>query len=348
MTMRAMVLTESRQIQPRSLPLPEIGPREVLVRVMATGVCGSDLATWRGTHPYKRAPATLGHELSGVVVRCGVDVSSMRRGDRICASSYGWCGQCVPCTKGRPQLCAARVNLSHRGLAGSFAEYLVLREEMAFQLPSGVDFSRGALVEPLSIGVHAVRLAGPRLGARLLILGCGTIGLSCCLVARSLGFARIVCTDADAAKGKLAAGAGADVFLDAGGRVVEEALLALGGDADVTIVASGHSRALQEATEVTRPGGEVIVVSFFGGPAPVPLDDVVRREISVRGACLSTPVDFTDALDWIAKGTIDPLTLVTHHFALEEAARALQLMDAGQPGVGKILLYPGEGVPGAR
>ncbi|WP_030106141.1 zinc-dependent alcohol dehydrogenase [Actinoalloteichus caeruleus] len=337
-TMRAAVLDGVRSIRNRRVPIPAMGPAELLVRVLASGVCGSDLAAYRGTHPYKTAPVVLGHELCGVVEQVGAQVTGFAPGDLVCSAAFSPCDRCAACRGGAAHLCSDRANLSHRGWEGSLAEYVVLRENMTFRLAEHVDPVAGALVEPLTIGRHAVGLARP--DPSVAVLGSGSIGLACVLAVRRSWRATVTCVDLGPAKGRLARAVGADRYVDAAeedqAEVAERA-----GPAGVTFVASGHPGVLDQAAAMTRPGGQVVVVSYFPGPAAVDANALVGRELTVTGSALSTPEDFAEVIGWVERGLVDPRALVTHTVELAEAAEAFALADRADGTVGKVVIRTG-------
>ncbi|RNL74120.1 L-iditol 2-dehydrogenase [Streptomyces sp. I6] len=338
--MKAAVLTGRRTIAHQDTAAPEPGRGELLVRVDATGICGSDLAAYRGTHPYKTAPAVLGHEFSGTVVAVGADVTGFTVGDRACSAAFSHCDACAQCLHGAPHLCTRKLNLSHLDWTGSFAELVVLRPNMAHRLPPDLHPVAGALVEPLSIGLHAVRLVGEGAGRSVLVLGSGTIGLSCLIAARQLGHATVACVDVGPEKGGLALGLGADAYADArDGDPVPEALEALAGPADVVVIAAGYPGVTDQALRAVRPGGDIVIVSYFEDRHPVDLNALVGREVTVHGSALSTPRDFTEVIDRLAAGTLDVLPMVTHHFPLAGTGSALRLMDRADVPTGKIMLH---------
>jgi len=337
--MEALVLTEPGTLAPKRLPVPEPGPGELLVRVRATGVCGSDLAVYRGTHPYKRAPIVLGHELAGTVERVGAGVAGFAPGDRVCAASFSHCEHCRACRAGRAHLCEAKATLCHRGWNGSFAEYVLLRENMAHRLPDGIGWQVGALVEPLSIGLHAVRIAAQEPGRELAVLGSGNIGLCCLIAARRLGF-RTVCVDVRPAAGATALALGAAAFVDAReGDVAGAVRGAIGGPADAVIVAADYPAVCEDALGIAAPGGRAVVVSYFGARDPaVPLNALVGAEMTLTGSALSTPAEIAEVIGWLAAGEIDPRPLIAHVPDLGGAGAAFAQMDSGAGRTGKIVV----------
>ncbi|MFJ7900010.1 zinc-binding dehydrogenase [Streptomyces sp. NPDC096198] len=337
--MNAAVLTADRTMEYREVPVPEAGPGELLVRVAASGICGSDLSAYRGLHPYKKAPVVLGHEFCGRVVATGPGVDRFSAGDLVCSSAYASCDTCPPCRTGATHLCRNRTNLSHLGWEGSFAELVLLRENMTYRLPAGLDHEAGAMVEPLSIGLHAMRLADATGGPAVTVLGTGTIGLACVVAARRLGFGPVHCVDRGPGKGDLARSVGADGYVDVDQEELRPGSAALTpGGSDITVIASGHPGVVTDAAAITRPGGQVIVVSYFGGPQDVDWNSLVSAELTVRFSALSTAADFEEVIGWLDRGEVDPVSLVTHRFPLHDAAAAMHLMDEAAGTVGKILL----------
>ncbi|WP_254400113.1 zinc-binding dehydrogenase [Streptomyces sp. AC602_WCS936] len=340
-SMRAAVLTGVETIDHRRIAAPVPGPGDLLVRVRATGICGSDLAAWRGTHPYKTAPAVLGHEFSGVVEHVGAQVSGFEPGDLVCSAAFSHCDACPDCLRGAGHLCAHKENLSHLDWTGSFAELVVLRPNMTHRLPAGLDPVAGALVEPLSIARHAMRRTGHGEGRSVLVLGSGTIGLGCLIAAKRLGYGTVACVDLGPAKGGAARRAGADSYVDAAATdPAEAALQALGGPADVVVIAAGYPGVTDQALKTVRPGGDVVVVSYFADRHPVDLNTLVGREVTVHGSALSTAQDFADVIAWLAAGEIDPLPLATDHFPLSRTDAALRRMADPSTPTGKIVLHP--------
>ncbi|MGW4365387.1 zinc-dependent alcohol dehydrogenase [Nocardia takedensis] len=338
--MSAAVLVADREIAVRRLEVPAPAPDQLLVRVAASGICGSDVATYRGLHPYKRPPVVLGHEFCGHVVAVGADVRDRAVGDLVTSAAFSWCGRCAQCRAGAVNLCRARRNLCHLGWHGSYADYVLLDRTMTFALPADLDHEVGAMVEPLSIAAHAVRMIDEPAGKSVVVLGSGTIGLSCLLVARTLGVGPTVCVDIGSAKGELATSAGAHTYVDARLAPPAEAVpRVLPRGADVTVVAAGYPGVFADACAITRPGGLVVVVSYFENRQDFDLNAFVSAELTVRFSALSTPADFGEVIARVADGSIDPTSLVTHRFPLAETAAALRVADAAAGLAGKVIIH---------
>lgn len=337
--MRAAILTEQGRIESIPIPIPNIDDEEILVRVMAVGICGSDIAVYKGEHPYKKPPVILGHELCGIVENVGKKVKFFVLGDRVCCSSFSHCDQCEYCLSGTPNLCSDKQPLSHLTRHGAFAEYISLKENMAHKVSDEVDFHIGALVEPLAIGLHAVRIALNSNPNKIVILGAGSIGLSCLITAKYLGVKKVLITDRSSLKKDIACKLSADEFIntsDLDPRVVIPNKL--GGETDVTIITSSHESSLDEAISITKNGGHIIVVSYFADRIKLNPNTFVRREISIQGSALCSPKDLKDIIEWIETKKIDPSPMITHHISLLEADKAMRLKTSMPGEVGKIVL----------
>lgn len=335
--MTAATLTADRTIELHSRPVPALQEGELLVQVLATGVCGSDLAAWRGTHPYKRAPAVLGHELCGRVVEVAEPQEDFRPGDLVCSAAYAPCGACTPCGREQMHLCRSRSNLSHGGWDGSFAEYVVTRAVSTFRLPPDLDPRAGALVEPLSIAAHAVRLP-QRLGPATAVIGCGPIGLSCLIAMREHGVDAVAGIDLGPQKGARFAALGGTSYADA---AAGDAAAVLRGSVpdgfDTVFVATGYPQVMHDALTLLRPGGDLVVVSYFDQAQSLDLNAFVSSEARLHFSALSTRHDFEEVIGWFGREGFDPTPMISHEFALQHAADALQVLD-GQQATGKVLL----------
>lgn len=339
--MRQAVLSAPGEIHVEEAPVPTPRGSEVLVRVEASGVCGSDRAIFAGHHPI-RPPVVLGHEYAGVVAECGPDVVGLHRGDRVAVDPNIMCGRCAFCRRGQVQLCP---NITPLGIArpGGFAEYSLVPEANAYVLPEGVSFDEAAFVEPLACCVRGIQQADVQLGDAVVVLGAGPIGLLLAQLARLRGAAIVASADPIAGRRQLAERVGVDVAVDAADDVsVREAVMELteGLGADVVIEASGRTSAAERSIELVQPGGTVV---WFGA---CPQDDRVAvapfrvndREITIRGSNIN-PFTHLTALTLIARGRVHVTELVAERIGLDALASAID--PATPSGMGKVVVHPG-------
>lgn len=344
-TMIASVLTDFRVVVCKSIDIPKPAVDEVLIKVCNTGVCGSDLSTYEGKHPYKVPPTILGHEYAGTIVEAGPQVTGFKVGDRVCAAAYSNCESCTNCVDGYPHLCLNKRSMSHGGWEGSFAEYVIGRPNKLFRLPDKIGFAAGALIEPLSIGLHALRQSGDVHGKHLAIIGAGNIGLCCAMLARAFGASRIICFDIDQRKRELALSCGADeLFIND----INENYnyLSSSYNFDNVIVAADYDLALDDAVRIANEKANIVIVSYFSKSICIEANKIVQKELCLKGSALSTESDFNCVIELIMDGQIDPLRMVTHRLNLRQAAEALELMAARDRFNGKVILYAdGESLP---
>lgn len=316
------------RIEDREMPVP--GPGQVLVRLEAGGICGSDLHYYHqggfGAVRLKE-PMILGHEVAGRIEDLGAGVSGLAKGLRVAVSPSRPCHACRFCHAGQPNHC---LNMRFYGSAmpfphiqGAFREFLVA--DVAQCAPAG-DLSAGeaAMAEPLSVVLHAARRAGDLLGKRVLVTGCGPIGMLAVLVARAAGAAEIVATDLSDFTLDMAARLGADRVVNMGKHPDGLAPLAAEkGQIDVLFECSGAAPALVAAIPAMRPGG-VILQLGLGGDMTLPVQAITAKELELRGS-FRFHEEFFAAVELMRKGRIDVKPLITHEVALDEAEEGFKL-----------------------
>jgi 2-desacetyl-2-hydroxyethyl bacteriochlorophyllide A dehydrogenase len=333
------VLEGTRDLRMVTAPAAPLGDGDVRVRVVSSGICGSDLAAYRGHHPYKRPPAVLGHELSGIVTEVGGAVRRVRCGDRVATFAYAPCLRCAACRQGDPHLCSDRENLSAGRLGGTLAQEVVLREAMVCPVPPGMPSDAVVLVEPLSISAHAASLAA--IGGRsVCVIGCGTIGLGCVIAARAGGAASIRGVDRGDVKRDRVIALGGDAFVDVRVAAIRDRAHEV-GDHDVVFVATAYPGVLDDAVRLARPGGTVVVVSHFPDAQAFHPNDAVSREVALRGSALSSPRDVAAVLSWWDAGLVATDALISHRFDLASTPEAFALLDRGADDLGKIVVDGG-------
>jgi threonine 3-dehydrogenase len=322
--------------------VPEPGPGEVLLRVDAASICGTDLHLFQWDEWAAEnlvPPRILGHELAGTVVGIGAGVSRVREGDLVGVESHLFCWECAQCQRGEMHLCRdLRVIGVH--VDGGFAEHVVIPEANAVE-SNGLDPAVVALQEPMGNAVHAA-FAEPIEGRTVLVTGCGPIGLCAVGIARAAGAALVVATDTEPYRLELARTMGADLALDASDPGTEARIMeATGGDGvEVVLEMSGSPRALDQALRVITRGGRVSLLGIFNGAVPIELSESVimqgLRLHGIFGRRIYDTWERTQAL--LRSGALDVTPIITHRLDLAEWPKAFELLASRH--AGKVVLLP--------
>jgi L-iditol 2-dehydrogenase len=323
---RAAVLHAPGDVRVEDRPVPEPGPREVLVEISAVGVCGSDV------HYYEhgrigdfvvREPLVLGHEAAGRVAAVGSEVGRHAVGDRVTLEPGVPCGRCRQCRAGRYNLCPDVQFFATPPVDGAFANYVAIHEDFAFALPDALTDEEGALMEPLSVGLWACWKGKVGPDTSVVVTGAGPIGQLALQVARALGATDVAITDVNPHRLAVAEEAGATRALNIG----EEPLAESGLEADVLLECSGHPDAVRDGILALRPAGTAVMVGMGpGAEATVPMAAIQSREIWLTGTFRYVNT-YPAAIALAADGRVNLDAIVTGHFPLEEAEAALR---AGQ------------------
>lgn len=343
--MKALLLTDVNQLEYVDVPSPEVGPDEVLVRVEACGICGSDVHGMDGSSGRRIPPLIMGHEFAGVIVQAGRTVGDWRPGDRVTADSTMYCGRCAFCTDGLINLCDNRrvlgVSCDEYRRHGAFAEFVAVPARVLYRLPDEVSFVEGAMVEPLAIAAHAVARTTVGQETAAVVIGSGMIGLLVIQALRGAGCGLIIAVDIDARRLELAKAMGAEVIAtsegaDVAGRVRE---LTAGLGANVAFEVVGKSSTVNTAIDVVRKGGSVVLVGNLDPSVALPLQAVVTRQLTLLGTAASCG-EYTWCLDMIAQRRIDVGSLVTAVAPLDEGAGWFDRLRRGEDGLMKVVLRP--------
>jgi L-idonate 5-dehydrogenase len=335
--MRAIVAHAAKDLRVEDVSTPEVGPREIRVRVASGGICGSDLHYFNhgGFGIVRlREPMILGHEISGIVEAVGAETNRIRSGDRVAVSPSRPCNACKFCLEGRQNHCldmrfyGSAMRFPH--VQGAFREQLVCDEVQAHVVADGISLGEAAMAEPLAVCLHAARRAGPLLGKKVLVTGSGPIGALCVIAARRAGAAEIVVTDIADGALRFARAVGADITLNTSAQ--PDALAPHAADKgafDAMFEASGNELALRGGLDVVRPGG-VIVQLGLGGEMKLPVNAIVAKEIELRGT-FRFHEEFALAVTLIGKGLVDVKPLISATLPFVAATEAFRLaMDRGQ------------------
>lgn len=331
----------NRDVRLEQMPVPRIGPGEVLIKTRASGICGSDLMEW---YRIKKAPLVLGHEITGEIVEAGAGVKDFKLGDRVFSSHHVPCGKCRYCLAGHQSVCDL-LRTTHFD-PGGFAEYIRV-PEINIQLgtsriPDTMTFDEGSFIEPLACVVRAQRFGVVGAGQTILVIGSGISGLLHIQLARARGAARIIATDVSQYRLDAAKRFGADATIH-GMEDVPARLRDLndGRPADRVIVCTGALPAIQQAVRCVDRGGTLL---FFaptaaGVDAPIPLFDFWRDEISVVTSYAGSGDDLKESLELIRDHKVRVADMVTHRLSLAEAGLGFQLTASGQDSI-KVILDP--------
>ena len=343
--MKALVLEEYGKLVIDDVPVPEVAPREILVRVQSCGICGSDVHGFDGGSGRRIPPLIMGHEASGVVETVGCEAGRFQPGDRVTLDSMISCGRCGFCRGGNPNLCDDRrvlgVSCDDYRRHGAFAELVNVPERIAFPIPDGLSFDEAALVEPASVAVHAVRRTPLRLGGAAVVVGAGMIGLLTVQALRAAGCGRIISVDLEEARLAMARNLGADVILNPRIIDVPAAIREVTGGrgADIAMEAVGAAATVRMSIDSVRKGGVVTLIGNVTPNVGFPLQSVVTREITVYGSCASAN-DYPACLELMSRGAIRAAPVISASVPLEQGVEMFDRLHAKEPGLTKVILRP--------
>ena len=340
--MRVAMYYNNQDVRVEEMPVPAIGPEELLVRVEASGLCGSDVMEW---YRIQRAPTVLGHEVAGVVAQVGSNVEGYREGDQVVVTHHVPCNACRYCLSGRHTVCDT-LRLTNFD-PGGFSEFLRVPEinvdRGLVRIPAGVGFAEASFTEPLACVYRGQRRANLQPGQSVLVLGSGLAGLLHVNLARALGAGRIIATDMVEYRMAAARRMGADVAFSATEDVPARLRESNDGRlADVVIVSTGAPAALEQALNSVERGGTVL---FFAPTEPgvsvsVPINDVFfRNDATLTTTYAGAPADLATAMDLIASGRVQVGQMISHRLGLDQAGLGFQLTAQASESL-KVVLEP--------
>ncbi|HHV96844.1 MAG TPA: galactitol-1-phosphate 5-dehydrogenase [Clostridiaceae bacterium] len=343
--MKALVLKEYMKFSYEDVPDPEVGDDDVLIRVKACSICGSDVHGMDGSTGRRIPPIIMGHEASGVIEKKGKNVEGFNVGDHVTFDSTVYCGKCYFCKMGKINLCDNRrvlgVSCEEYHRDGAFAEYVSVPYRILYKIPDDVSFERAAMVEPLSIALHAVNRTPISLGDIAVVIGSGMIGLLIIQVLVTAGCSKVIAVDIDQNKLDMARNFGAFTGLKADTVNVEKEVFELtdGRGADVAFEVVGINSTVNTAVNCVRKGGFVTLVGNLSPEVKLPLQKVVTREISINGSCASSG-EYDRCLDMISSGKVNVDAFISAVAPLSEGALWFEKLYKAEPGLMKVILKP--------
>ena len=343
--MKSLVLTEPKVLRIEESPTPDLAADEALIRVKACGICGSDVHGYDGSSGRRIPPLIMGHEAAGVIEGMGAKVEGFSLGDRVTFYSTVYCGECEYCLEGKVNLCDRRmvlgVSCGEYRRHGAFAEYVAVPSRILYKLPPSLPFEHAAMIEAVSVAVHAVGRVKFQPGDASVVVGAGMIGLLLVQAARAAGCDRVIAVDLDKDRLKLAKELGATQSINPlESDTIETILGATAGQgARVSFEVVGSTPTVETAIQATRKGGAVVLVGNLAPQVEFPLQSVVTREITLFGSCASAG-EYPKCIELMDKGAIKVSPLISAQATLEEGAEWFDRLYAKEAGLMKVILQP--------
>jgi L-iditol 2-dehydrogenase len=343
--MKALVLQEYKKFAVEELTAPTAQPGEVLVRVRACGICGSDVHGMDGSTGRRIPPLVMGHEAAGEIAAVGPGVTAWKAGDRVTFDSTVYCGECWFCRRGDVNLCDNRqvlgVSCGDYRRQGAFAEYVAVPQRILYRLPDKITFEQAAMVEAVSVAVHAVARTPGLRDAAAVVVGVGMIGLLVVQALKVAGCKQIIVIDLESDRLELARRRGATTSFKADEADLPAKIRALteGRGADAAFEVVGLSPTLKTAIDCVRKGGSVTLVGNLKPQVDLPLQAIVTRQLTLIGSCASAG-EYPECLELIASGQINVTEFISATPPLAEGAQWFARLYAGEKGLMKVLLKP--------
>jgi L-iditol 2-dehydrogenase len=343
--MQALVLENIRRLQMMEVPEPETGAEEVLIKVKACGICGSDVHGYDGSTGRRVPPLIMGHEAAGIVTKVGSEVRSFKVGDRVTFDSTVSCGKCRFCLSGDVNLCDNRqvlgVSCGDYRRNGAFAEYVAVPQNIVYRLPDSFPYEKAALIEAVSIAVHAAKITGIQPGSSAVIIGVGMIGLLAVQAFRVFGCSSVLAVDLEESKLAMAREMGADqTFLATDSELLAKLIAATAGQGpDIAVEVVGAQKSIATAINGVRRGGTVTLIGNLAPSVEIPLQVVVTRQLRLQGSCASAG-EYRECIALMESGAINVGPLISAQAPLSEGADWFNRLYAREPGLMKVILRP--------
>ena len=339
--MKVAVYYNNKDVRVKEVPVPEINENEILVKVRASGICGSDVMEW---YRIKKAPRVLGHEIAGDIVKVGEKVKKYKVGDRVFVSHHVPCNTCKYCLEGKHTLCNTLHSTNFD--PGGFAEYIRVPEinvdRGVFLLPDEISYEEGVFIEPLACVIRGFRIAEIMPGQTILIIGSGITGLLQLKLAKAWGAKKVICVDVSEYRIKKAIEFGADLAMHASEDIPKKIKEINDGYlADVVIVSTGAPKAIPQAIECTEKGGTLLLFAPVAPDVEVPIKmfDIWNKQIKIVSTYAGAPRDITEAIEALKSKIIEVKDMITHRIGLEEIQKGFDLVAGAKESI-KVIVVP--------
>jgi L-iditol 2-dehydrogenase len=331
----------NKDVRIQEMPTPSIGPDELLVKVWASGICGSDVLEW---YRLSKAPLVLGHEIAGEIAEVGSDIREWKKGDRVFVSHHVPCNMCRYCLAGHHSVCDTLSSTNFD--PGGFSEYLrvpaINVRNGVYRLPDSMSYDEGVFIEPLACVVRGQEHAGWLPGRRVLVIGSGIAGLLHIQLAKAAGASRVIAVDINPARLDMARKLGADVSFTPGENFLERLKESNDGRlADLVIVSTGAVPAVNQAFQAVDRGGTIL---FFAPSDPgagiqMPFNDLWRKEITMTSSYAGSPRNISAAIELISSGKLNVIDMITHRLPLEKTGKGFSLVAEARDSM-KVVIEP--------
>jgi len=333
------VMTEPGKIEFRDVDKPDTGDTQVLIRIKRIGVCGSDIHVFHGLHPYTSYPIVQGHEVSGVIAQVGSQVEGLSAGDKVTFTPQVTCGECYPCTHGMYHICETLKVMGFQ-TDGAAQKFFPVDAAKVLKIPDNVSLDQAAMVEPVSVAVHALSRGGGVQGKKVLVLGAGTIGNLVAQVAQASGAEAVMITDISDYKLDKATVCGIDFGVNTAQQDLNAAILEHFGPnrADLILECVGVQPTITQAVANARKGTTIVVVGVFGKKPEVDLGLVQDRELSLVGTLMYQKRDYERAIELVAGEKLSLDEMITHHFPFDEYLSAYETIEQAKGNIMKVMV----------
>ncbi len=337
--MKQAVMTSPGKIEIRDVSRPKPASDEVLLQISRIGVCGSDIHVYHGLHPYTSYPVVQGHEVSGVIAEVGAAAQGFAPGDRVVFMPQVTCGECYPCRHGMYHICD-KLKVMGFQTGGAAQEFFPVQADKVLKLPASVSLDQGAMIEPVSVGVHALARAGEVKGQKVLVLGAGTIGNLVGQVAMAQGAERVMITDVSPYKLEMARKCGFEHVVDTLHEDISAAILKTFGPdkADLILECVGAQATISQAVANARKGSTIVVVGVFGKKPEVDLGFVQDRELTLVGTLMYQKRDYEQAIRLVASDKLNLGPMISHRFPFQKYLQAYETIEASHGETMKVMI----------
>jgi L-iditol 2-dehydrogenase len=320
------------------VPVPEVKPNEIKIKMKRIGVCGSDIHVNHGKHPYTSYPVVQGHEVSAEVVEIGSEVTNVKVGDKVTIQPQVVCGTCYPCTHGMYNACEELKVMGFQ-TTGMASEYFVVDASKALALPADMNYEHGAMIEPLAVAVHAVRRVGDITGKKILVLGGGPIGNLVAQTAKGLGAEAVLLSELSQYRLDAAKKCGINTVDPSKEDLLEAIVKNFGEDkADFIFECVGINPTMKQAIDYARKGSTIVVVGVFGDLGTINMGFIQDHELTLVGSAMYREEDYIKAIELVGAGLIEFDTLITHRVKFQDYTKAYEIIDLAKDKAMKVMI----------